>query len=122
MLLLLLQINFPFFVTPSRIIGWSEQYKSWKMLNARADSELRHSTVFRTIFEIMIGWLRPGLEKHGSNPKFLDNDLKLGRYRVPKLPPVSVKHVCPNSQEKNHHRYHDFKNCSEISAVTLIRI
>ena len=69
-LLLLLQINSPFFVTPSRIIGWSEQHKSLKMLNARADSELRHSVVFRTIFEIMIGWLRPGLEKYGSNPKF----------------------------------------------------
>ena len=37
--------------------------------------------------------------KFGIAPK---NDLKLGRYRVPKLPPLSVKHVCSNSHKRNH--------------------
>ena len=43
----------------------------------------------------------PGSEKCGFNPKFEDNDLKLGCYRVPKLPPLSVKHVCPISHKTN---------------------
>ena len=36
-------------------IGWSEKHKSWKMQKARADSKSRHTTDFRTVFEIMIG-------------------------------------------------------------------
>ena len=44
----------------------------------------------------------PGSEKCGFNPKFEDNDLKSGCYRVPKLPPLSVNYVCPISQETNH--------------------
>ena len=36
-------------------IGWSEKQKSWKMQKARADSKSRHTTDFRTVFEIMIG-------------------------------------------------------------------
>ena len=43
--------------------------------------------------------LWPGSEKCGFNPKFEDNDLKLGCYRVPKLPPLSVNYVCPISHE-----------------------
>ena len=43
-----------------------------------------------------------GSEKCGFNPKFEDNDLKSGCYRVPKLPPLSVNYVCPISQETNH--------------------
>ena len=46
--------------------------------------------------------LWPGSEKYWFNPKFEDNDLKSGRYRVPILPLLSVKHVCPISQETNH--------------------
>ena len=38
------------------LLGWSEKHKSWKMQKYRADSEPRHSTDFRTIFGIMIGW------------------------------------------------------------------
>ena len=34
--------------------------------------------------------------------KFEDNDLKLGCYRISKLPPLSVKYVCPISHKKNH--------------------
>ena len=37
------------------ILGWSEKQKSWKMQKARADSKSRHTTDFRTVFEIMIG-------------------------------------------------------------------
>ena len=37
-------------------IGWSEKHKSWKMQQFKADSEPRHSTDFRSIFGIMIGW------------------------------------------------------------------
>ena len=37
------------------LIGWSEKQKSWKMQKARADSKSRHTTDFRTVFEIMIG-------------------------------------------------------------------
>ena len=37
------------------ILGWSEKHKSWKMQKARADSKSRHTTDFRTVFEIMIG-------------------------------------------------------------------
>ena len=37
-------------------LGWSEKYKSWKMQKYQADSEPRHSTDFRTIFGIRIGW------------------------------------------------------------------
>ena len=37
-------------------VGWSEKHKSWKMQKYWADSEQRHSTDFRTIFEIMFGW------------------------------------------------------------------
>ena len=44
----------------------------------------------------------PGSEKCGFNPKLEDNDLKSGCYRVPKLPPLSVKYVCPISHETNH--------------------
>ena len=44
----------------------------------------------------------PGTEKCGSSPKLYNNDLKTGRYRVPKLPPLYVKHVCSNSQKTNH--------------------
>ena len=36
-------------------LGWSEKHKSWKMQKARADSKSRHTTDFRTVFEIMIG-------------------------------------------------------------------
>ena len=36
-------------------LGRSEKHKSWKMQNPGADSELRHSTDFRTVFGIMIG-------------------------------------------------------------------
>jgi len=36
-------------------IGWSEKHKSGKMQKYQADSKLRHSTDFRTIFGIMIG-------------------------------------------------------------------
>ena len=36
-------------------VGWSEKHKSWKMQKARADSKSRHTTDFRTVFEIMIG-------------------------------------------------------------------
>ena len=36
--------------------------------------------------------------KFGIAPK---NDLKLGRYRVPKLPPLSVKQVCLNLRLTN---------------------
>ena len=36
-------------------LGWSEKQKSWKMQKARADSKSRHTTDFRTVFEIMIG-------------------------------------------------------------------
>ena len=43
----------------------------------------------------------PGSEKCGFNPKLEDNDLKLGCYRVPKLPPLSVKHICPISHKTN---------------------
>ena len=46
--------------------------------------------------------LWPGSEKCGFNPKFEDNDLKLGCYRVPKLPPLSVNYVCPISHETKH--------------------
>ena len=38
----------------------------------------------------------------GFNPKFEDNDLKSGCYRVPKLPPLSVNYVCPISHKTNH--------------------
>ena len=41
-------------IAPS-ILGWSEKHKSWKMQKARADSKSRHTTDFRTVFEIMIG-------------------------------------------------------------------
>ena len=44
----------------------------------------------------------PGTDKCGSSPKLYNNDLKTGRYRVPKLPPLYVKHVCSNSQKTNH--------------------
>ena len=44
----------------------------------------------------------PGSEKCGFNPKFEDNDLKSGCYRISKLPPLSVKYVCPISQKTNH--------------------
>ena len=44
----------------------------------------------------------PGSEKCGFNPKFEDNGLKSGCYRISKLPPLSVKYVCPISQETNH--------------------
>ena len=37
-------------------LGWSEKHRTWKMQKFRADSEPRHSTDFRTIFGIMIGW------------------------------------------------------------------
>ena len=37
-------------------LGWSEKHKSLKMQQYKADSELRHSTDFRTIFGILIGW------------------------------------------------------------------
>ena len=46
--------------------------------------------------------LWPGSEKCGSNPKFEDNNLKPGHYRVPKLPPFSVKYICPISRKTNH--------------------
>ena len=46
--------------------------------------------------------LWPGSEKCEFNPKFEDNDLKSGCYRVPKLPPLSVNYVCPISHETNH--------------------
>ena len=46
--------------------------------------------------------LWPGSEKCGFNPKFEDNDLKLGCYRISKLPPLSVNYVCPISQKTNH--------------------
>ena len=46
--------------------------------------------------------LWPGSEKCGFNPKFEDNDLKSGCCRVPKLPLLSVKYVCPISHETNH--------------------
>ena len=36
-------------------LGWSEKHKSGKMQKYQADSKLRHSTDFRTIFGIMIG-------------------------------------------------------------------
>ena len=36
-------------------LGWSEKHKSLKMQKARADSKSRHTTDFRTVFEIMIG-------------------------------------------------------------------
>ena len=39
----------------TRPLGWSEKHKSWKMQKARADSKSRHTTDFRTVFEIMIG-------------------------------------------------------------------
>ena len=39
----------------ARPLGWSEKQKSWKMQKARADSKSRHTTDFRTVFEIMIG-------------------------------------------------------------------
>ena len=44
----------------------------------------------------------PGSEKCGFNPKFEDNDLKSGCYRISKLPPLSVNYVCPISHETNH--------------------
>ena len=44
----------------------------------------------------------PGSEKCGFNPKFEDNGLKSGCYRISKLPPLSVNYVCPISQETNH--------------------
>ena len=44
----------------------------------------------------------PWSEKCWSSPKLYKNDLKSGRYRVPKLPPLSVKHVCSNSHKTNH--------------------
>ena len=37
------------------LVGWSEKQKSWKMQKARADSRSRHTTDFRTVFEVMIG-------------------------------------------------------------------
>ena len=46
--------------------------------------------------------LWPGSEKCGFNPKFEDNDLKSGCCRVPKLPLLSVKYVCPISHKTNH--------------------
>ena len=46
--------------------------------------------------------LWPGSEKCGFNPKFEDNDLESGCYRVSKLPPLSVKYVCPISHETKH--------------------
>ena len=44
----------------------------------------------------------PGSEKCGFNPKFEDNGLKSGCYRISKLPPLSVNYVCPISQKTNH--------------------
>ena len=44
----------------------------------------------------------PGSEKCWFNPKFEDNDLKSGCYRISKLPPLSVNYVCPISQKTNH--------------------
>ena len=41
--------------SPYCVLGWSEKHKSWKMQKARADSKSRHTTDFRTVFEIMIG-------------------------------------------------------------------
>ena len=41
-------------------------------------------------------------EKYWFNPKFEDNDLKSGCYRISKLPPLSVNYVCPISHETNH--------------------
>ena len=41
-------------------------------------------------------------EKYGSSLKLNDNDLKSGRYRVLKLPQLSVKHVGSNSHKTNH--------------------
>ena len=35
------------------------------------------------------------------DPKLYNNDLISGRYRVPKLPPLSVKHVCSNLRMTN---------------------
>ena len=46
--------------------------------------------------------LWPGSEKCRFNPKFEDNDLKSGCYRISKLPPLSVNYVCPISQKTNH--------------------
>ena len=46
--------------------------------------------------------LWPGSEKCGFDPKFEDNNLKSGHYRVPKLPPLFVKYICPISRETNH--------------------
>ena len=43
------------FLVHSYSVGWSEKHKSWKMQKARADSKSRHTTDFRTVFEIMIG-------------------------------------------------------------------
>ena len=37
------------------VLGWSEKHKSWKMQQFKADSELRHSNDFRTIFGILFG-------------------------------------------------------------------
>ena len=41
-------------LTSECALGWSEKNKSWKMLDIRSNSEQRHSTDFRAIFEIMI--------------------------------------------------------------------
>ena len=46
--------RFAFFLG-KHLIGWSEKHKSWKMQKVGVESEPRHSTDFRTIFEIMIG-------------------------------------------------------------------
>ena len=46
--------------------------------------------------------LWPESVKCGSSPKLYNQDLKSGRYRVPKLPPLSVKQVCSNSHKTNH--------------------
>ena len=52
-------------------------------------SEIRHVTRIRKM------WVQSQILRQC-------NGLKSGRHRVPKLPPLSVKHVCPISQKTNH--------------------
>ena len=57
-------------------------------------------------------------EKCGSSPKLYKNDLKSGCYRIPKLPPLSVKFVKFAQDESSKH---DFKNCSKNKCCDVVQ-
>ena len=84
---------------PSSLIGWIKELLSVKYVFLISQETNGRIVILKTVLKSDL-W--PGSEKCGSNPKFEDNNLKPGHYRVPKLPPLSVKYICPISRETNH--------------------